>query len=166
MNEIFLPQKMDRAMIEDFLPHKGKMFLQDRITSYDDKKNIITTEFDVKKDCIFYDEESGGIPSWAFIEIMAQGISALASIKRRLRNDTTPAKAGVVLSVSDFKSEKDVFAEGQTLYMYICEDLCLSNVYKYFCRLYLNKEDENACLQFYISVMEVDDIKGVLEKNV
>ncbi|MCR5218039.1 3-hydroxylacyl-ACP dehydratase [Treponema sp.] len=165
MADNILPQQMDRTMIEKLLPHKGKMFLQDRITSYDPDNNIITTEFDVKKDCIFYDKDAGGIPSWAAFEIMAQGISALASIKRILRNDTTPPKSGMVLSVTDFTAPVSLFKEGQTLYMNISEDCCVGNVYKYLCILYLDKEDSAPGIKTYISVMEVDDIKGVLENN-
>ncbi|MBO6176271.1 MAG: 3-hydroxylacyl-ACP dehydratase [Treponema sp.] len=166
MTDDALPQQMDRSMIENLLPHKGKMFLQDRITSYDPEANTICTEFDVKEDCIFYDSDAGGIPGWASFEIMAQGISALASIKRILRHDMTPPKSGMVLSVTDFSAVQPVFKTGEVLYMTICEDCCVGNVYKYLCRLYLDRDKTDLKVQTNISVMEVDDIRGVLENNV
>ena len=56
------------------LPHSGHMVLIDRVLAYD--VHHIVTETDVTHDNIF--AEDGHLPVWAYLEIMAQAIGALA----------------------------------------------------------------------------------------
>lgn len=61
----------------ELVPHKGKMFLLDRVRNYDLKKHTITTEIDITRNNMFYEEDLGGVPVWVAFEFMAQSVSAL-----------------------------------------------------------------------------------------
>ncbi|MBQ5499425.1 MAG: 3-hydroxylacyl-ACP dehydratase, partial [Treponema sp.] len=54
---------VEKEELLTMVPHKGKMFLLNRVVQYDVEKLTITLQLDVKPDNIFYDEELGGIPS-------------------------------------------------------------------------------------------------------
>ena len=84
-----VPQSLSRLEIEKLIPHKGKMLLVTRVKNHNSREHTISTEFDVTQDCIFYSEKISGIPSWSVFEIMAQGISVLASIERIESNNSS-----------------------------------------------------------------------------
>lgn len=95
-------QFIDHDELIDYLPHKGKMFLLSRVTQHDVNLHTITSEYDITKNCIFYEEEFGGVPTWAGFELMAQGISALTGITNKIKGrEPLP---GMILSVVDFKA--------------------------------------------------------------
>lgn len=56
------------------LPHSGHMVLIDRVLAYNSHRVI--TETDATHDTVF--AENGQLPAWAYPEIMAQAIGALA----------------------------------------------------------------------------------------
>ena len=63
-------QFIDHDELINYLPHKGKMFLLSRVTQHDVEKHTITSEYDITKDCIFYEEEFDGVPTWAGFELL------------------------------------------------------------------------------------------------
>ena len=79
-----VPEFISENEIEEYLPHRGKMLLLSRIVSYDMEKHIITGEYDITKECIFYEKEGDGIPSWVSFELMAQTVCALTGIAHKL----------------------------------------------------------------------------------
>ena len=42
-----LPQRIERDVLIDLLPHKGKMFLLSRVTQHDTEAHTITSEYDI-----------------------------------------------------------------------------------------------------------------------
>ena len=97
-----LPQFIDHDELINLLPHKGKMFLLSRTTAHDVENHTITNEYDITENCIFYEPEYDGVPTWAGFELMAQGISALTGITNKIKGrEPLP---GMILSVVDFKS--------------------------------------------------------------
>ena len=55
-----VPKFISENEIADYLPHRGKMLLLSRITNYDMEKRIITGEYDITENCIFYEKEGDG----------------------------------------------------------------------------------------------------------
>ena len=115
-------------MIEDFnskeseselVPHKGKMFLLDRIRDYDLERNSITTEIDIARDNLFYEEELGGVPVWIAFEYMAQSVSALSGIHGRAKGEKP--KNGFIMSVSAFNANIPVFKVGEKVVVNVLE---------------------------------------------
>ena len=99
MNMIKLPIEKDELI--HLLPHKGKMFLIERITACDINEWNVTSETIVRDTCLFYDKSIDGIPNYVCFELMAQTISALTGIIIREKN--LPVNMGFILSVSAIK---------------------------------------------------------------
>lgn len=110
----------------ELVPHKGKMFLLNRVRDYDLKKHTITTEIDITRDNLFYEEDLGGVPVWVAFEFMAQSVSALSGIFERARGKKI--KVGFIMSVSSFKAEVPVFKVGETVVVNVNELIRIDNM--------------------------------------
>lgn len=160
--KVEIPQRIEYDELLNFLPHKGKMFLLSRVTAHDVVARKVTTEYDITKDCIFYEKELDGIPTWSGFELMAQGISAFSTITRIYNHDPDLSRPGVVLSVVDFRANVDVLKNNTTVQMRIDEDYHADNVYRYNCAIYKNRDDTEPAATAKISVMEMKNMEEVL----
>ncbi|MBQ6779948.1 MAG: 3-hydroxylacyl-ACP dehydratase [Treponema sp.] len=95
------------------VPHKGKMFLIERLTDYDTDAWTIASETTVRETCLFYDAAIDGIPNYVIFELIAQTISALTGIV--IKEKKLPVNMGFILSVSAFKFDVPVVTCGQTI---------------------------------------------------
>ncbi len=156
-----LPQFIDHDELINLLPHKGKMFLLSRTTAHDVNNHTITNEYDITEDCIFYEPEYDGVPTWAGFELMAQGISALTGITNKIKGrEPLP---GMILSVVDFKSSVGFLKNNTTCQMKIAEDYRdeETHTYRYVCELYAHVGDETPVTTAKITVMETEDMTGM-----
>lgn len=117
MKEVF----DSKDLVSELVPHKGKMFLLDRIRDYDLNEKSITTEIDITRDNLFYEEELGGVPVWVAFEYMAQSVSALSGIYGRSKGEKP--KTGFIMSVSGFKADVPVFKQGKTVVVNVQEKI-------------------------------------------
>ena len=108
---------MGRTIEKDELitlvPHKGKMFLIERIMDYDTDAWKICSETVVRDSCLFYDKAIDGIPNYVLFELIAQTISALTGIVIKEKN--LPVNMGFILSVSALTFAVPVVKAGQTV---------------------------------------------------
>ncbi len=158
-----MPQFIDHDELINLLPHKGKMFLLSRVTQHDVTEHSITSEYDITPDCIFYEEEADGVPSWAGFEFLAQGISALTGITNRIKGrEPLP---GFILSVVDFRASVGYLKNQTTIVMKIKEDYREEDtrVYRYLCALYASKDDAEPAVTAKITVMETEDIHSLFK---
>lgn len=102
-----------KSDLEQLVPHKGKMFLLDRVKNCDLDTITIQTQVDINESCMFYDENLGGVPVWISFEYMAQSISLMSGIFGRSHNE--PPKVGFIMSVSSFNSHVPVFKKGDVI---------------------------------------------------
>ncbi len=156
-----LPQFIDHDELINLLPHKGKMFLLTRVIQHDTNNHTITSEYDITENCIFYEPEFDGVPTWAGFEFMAQGISALTGITNREKGrEPLP---GFILSVMEFKADIGYLKNNTTIKMKIREDYReeTTHIYRYICELYATKDDEKPSVTAKISVMETEDIHSL-----
>lgn len=117
MKEVF----DSKDLVSELVPHKGKMFLLDRIRDYDLNERSITTEIDITRDNLFYEEELGGVPVWVAFEYMAQSVSALSGIYGRSKGEKP--KTGFILSVNGFEADVPVFKQGETVVVNVQEKI-------------------------------------------
>lgn len=157
-----VPQRVERDVIEQLLPHKGKMVLLSRVTGYSLEDNSITTEYDITKDSIFYEEGLDGIPSWAGFEIMAQSISTMSAIIKVANNQKDAACPGVILSVQNLKASVPVLKNNTTIQMKVKEEYKSDDVFCYNCALYEHAGDETPAVTTKITVMEMKDMASFL----
>ena len=156
-----IQQLIEHDELINYLPHKGKMFLLSRVTQHDVNNHTITSEYDITENCIFYEPEFDGVPTWAGFEFMAQGISALTGITNREKGrEPLP---GFILSVMEFKADIGYLKNNTTIKMKIREDYReeTTHIYRYICELYATKDDEKPSVTAKISVMETEDIHSL-----
>jgi predicted hotdog family 3-hydroxylacyl-ACP dehydratase len=114
--------------LRTLMPHRGKMLLLSRVIDYVIDQNI-RAEYDVTENCLFYDPDLKGVPSWAGFEFMAQAISALSGITDRARGEKP--KLGFILGVSYMRMEVSVFMPGSSVEVRMNEIDCTDMIYTY-----------------------------------
>ena len=156
-----IQQHIEYDELLNYLPHKGKMFLLSRVTEHDIEKHTITGESDLTENCIFYEKDVNGVPSWAGFEFMAQCISALTGISNVMKG--RQPLPGFILSVMDFKSNVDFLENNTTIVMKVREDFRddENHIYRYICELYAHKGDEKPSITTKVSVMESEDVHAL-----
>ena len=158
-----VPEFIGENEIEEYLPHRGKMLLLSRIVRYDIEKHIITGEYDITKDCIFYEREFDGIPSWVSFELMAQTVCALTGIAHKLFG--RKVLPGMILSVTGFKTKREWFKAGETVRMTMTEDYCdeESALYNFTGKLFIAGEDKEPAVTAKISAIEIESLEQLKE---
>lgn len=158
-----VPKFIDENEIAEYLPHRGKMLLLSRITNYDMERRIITGEYDITKECIFYEKEGDGIPSWVSFELMAQTICALTGIAHKLFG--RKILPGMILSVTAFKTDLEWLKAGKTVRMTMTEDYRddEDSLYNYTGELFVAGEDEKPAVKAKISAIEIESLEQLKE---
>ena len=146
-----------KELISELVPHKGKMLLLDRVRDYDLKENSITTEVDISRDNMFYEEELGGVPIWVAFEYMAQSVSALSGLQGRTKGEKT--KVGFIMSVSGFNADVPVFKLGETVVVNVLEKTRNDNAVTFEGSATVNG---TLAVTAKLNTVEVDDSKNSL----
>ncbi|MFP3043199.1 3-hydroxylacyl-ACP dehydratase [Treponema primitia] len=144
---------IERDELLTLLPHKGKMFLLSRILAYDTSKRTLRAEYDITRDCLFYDPELGGVPAWVSFEFMAQSISSLSGLVSRERGE--PPKLGCILSVSNMEIKRPLLKAGTTVCIDVNKDCMVEGVFSFDCTVSL---DGTEAVAAKLMVMDVDDL--------
>lgn len=144
----------------ELVPHKGKMFLLNRVQSYSLESVCITTEIDITRDDLFYEEELGGVPAWVAFEYMAQSISALSGIYGRSRGEKP--KVGFIMSVNSFKANIPVFKVGETVVVTVRQTIRMDMAVTFDGTA---KVGETLAVTATLNTVEVADPKATLGLN-
>ncbi len=144
----------------ELVPHKGKMFLLNRVQSYSLESVCITTEIDITRDDLFYEEELGGVPAWVAFEYMAQSISALSGIYGRSRGEKP--KVGFIMSVNSFKANIPVFKVGETVVVTVRQTIRMDMAVTFDGTV---KVGETLAVTATLNTVEVADPKAALGLN-
>ena len=131
MNDNRMKAPIERAELEQLVPHKGSMFLLERFLSWDTSAGSFTAEALSGPACPFYDELAHGVPVWVAFEYMAQGIAALSGLKRN--ESGGKPKIGFVMGLRDFKAEAPLFPEGSRVLIEAHELMRDGNVVSFSC---------------------------------
>jgi predicted hotdog family 3-hydroxylacyl-ACP dehydratase len=142
------------------VPHKGKMFLLNRVISYAFERRELAAEYDVTPNCLFYDPALDGIPSWVSFEFMAQCVSALSGLTGRLQG--RGPKPGFILSISGMELFRPVLCAGETVTASIEEDYCLDLVHTFNGVASL---DGNVVAKAKLTAIDVEDISVYQREN-
>ena len=153
MKEVF----DSKDLVGELVPHKGKMLLLDRVRDYDLKENSITTEIDITRNNMFYEEELGGVPAWVAFEYMAQSVSALSGICGRTRGEKP--KTGFIMSVNGFKADIPVFIQGETVVIIVQEKIRMDQAVTYDGVAIIG---DNVAVTAKLNTVEVDKPKSSL----
>ena len=158
----------------ELVPHKGKMFLLNRVQSYSLESVCITTEIDITRDDLFYEEELGGVPAWVAFEYMAQSISALSGILEKSyprspalsgiygRSRGEKPKVGFIMSVNSFKANIPVFKVGETVVVTVRQTIRMDMAVTFDGTA---KVGETLAVTATLNTVEVADPKAALGLN-
>jgi len=117
-----------REELETLIPHQGKMLLLSRVIEYDIEHGI-RAEYDITRDCLFYDPVLDGVPAWVGFECMAQSVSVLSGIRSRERSENP--KLGFILSVPSMRIEIPLLKPGSSLEVCVQEVDCIEMIYTF-----------------------------------
>lgn len=143
---------IERNEIETLVPHRGKMFLLDKITEYDTTAWTVSSETKISEDFMFFDKDLCGVPNYAVFEIAAQTISALTGLYAKENN--LPVNMGFILTVSNFHFNSDMISAGATVTAKAIREAEAGNVYSFSTELYT---DGTLLGSGKLTVMEVTD---------
>ena len=131
------------------IPHKGKMLLIDEIENIDFENKTITAFATINEENIFY--ETDGIPSYIFIEYIAQ---TCASYNSYNQNNNENEKIGFILNIKSANCYKDKIKAGETIYIKAKETLIDSNIAYYDGEVFYNNQNKDKIMDCSIVVME------------
>ncbi|WP_296321460.1 hypothetical protein [Treponema sp. UBA3813] len=144
--------KIDHEELATLVPHKGKMFIIDRITQAQANDWIIESETKITPDFMFYDKNLGAVPNYACFEIIAQTVSALTGLYARENN--LPPNMGFILSVSNLHFDFDSLADGDLVRAKAEREAVVDNVYSFKAELFVNGKEAGGGK---LTVMEVTE---------
>jgi len=130
--------KFDHEELSTLVPHKGKMFIIDRITEAQPNEWIIESETDINENFMFFDKELNAVPNYACFEIIAQTVSALTGLYARVNN--LPPNMGFILSVSNLHFDFDKMVPGQVIKAKAVREAVVENVYSFTAELFLDNK--------------------------
>ncbi len=140
---------IEKDELSTLVPHRGKMFIIDRITDWDAVAWKISSETKITEDFMFYDKAAEGAPNYAIFEIVAQTASALTGIFARENN--LPPNMGMILSVSGLKISVPLVKAGQTVSVQAERDSDVGSVYGFTARIFIDGQE---CGGGKLTVME------------
>jgi len=141
---------IEHEELSTLVPHKGKMFIIDRIIDADIINWTIESETKITENFMFYDKSIEGAPNYACFEIIAQTISALTGLY--VRENHLPPNMGFILTVSNLHFDFDKIEAGQSIRAKAVRDAAVDNVYSFHAELFL---DDKAAGGGKLTVMEV-----------
>ena len=135
--------------IAPLLPHSGHMVLLDCITEYGDDYLHATAHVGEKHILL----QAGSLPVLAGMEIMAQGIAALAGCHAHNRGE--PVRLGFLLGTRKFDASADFFSPDALLTVHVQVELMGDNGLGMFdCTI---RSKDEVCATARISVYEPED---------
>lgn len=144
---------IEKDELRELIPHRGKMFLIDKITSFDTVGWKISSETKITENFMFYDKELEGAPNYSLFEVAAQTVSALTGLYAKENN--LPVKMGMILSVSGMKFDILSVKNGQTVTVQALRETQVGNVYSFVVSFYI---DGNPHGEGKITVMEASEL--------
>ena len=141
------------------VPHRGKMLLLKRVKDYNLQEYTIEAECQIERDCIFYDSEKEGVPSWVGFEFIAQTVSAFIGIKNRERKVNN---IGLIMSVTQMRIGLPIFQTDSIITIKAKEVDGMDSVHVFEGEIFLEGEK---VLEGKITVMDVDSEQVVIKKE-
>jgi predicted hotdog family 3-hydroxylacyl-ACP dehydratase len=141
--------------IEALLPHRGMMLFLDAVHAFDEQS--LSASARIRGDA-WYADETGAMPAWIGIELMAQAIGAHHAL-RSLRDGQAP-RPGVLLGSNRYLAHQPRFAPGAALHIHVSVLLRSEAGHgAYECAI---RQAEHLCAEAVIKVFQPDDFQSIL----
>lgn len=130
---------IEHEELSTLVPHKGKMFIIDRIKNAEPNDWIIESETKITENFMFYDKNIAAVPNYACFEIIAQTVAALTGLYARENN--LPPNMGFILSVSNLNFDFDAIKAGQTVRAKAVREPAVENVHSFRAEIFLDEKE-------------------------
>ena len=100
--------------LEELLPHGAPMIVLSGVKKCDIENSKVETFFTVSPSDVFFDENSGGVPSHFALEYMAQTIACFVGILGKSKNPLFKQEIGFVLGTRKMELNIPVFENAKT----------------------------------------------------
>jgi predicted hotdog family 3-hydroxylacyl-ACP dehydratase len=135
------------------------MFLLNRVIRLDLAAHSLEAEYDITRDCLFYREALGGVPSWVGFELIAQCVAVFSGLQRREQG--LPPRLGFILSVSEMVLRAGTFPEGSAAAIQVEEETVMGAVFAFRGKVLCNGTE---MVTAKLTVMEADDIEALTRR--
>jgi len=142
---------IEKEELQTLIPHQGKMMLLSRVIKYDIEHGI-QAEYDITRDCLFYDPAADGVPAWAVFECMAQSISVLSGLRSREKGEKP--KLGFILSIPSMRIAIPLLRPGSSVEFRVQEVDCMEMIYTFEGAAFV---EGTKVMEGTLMVMEVSD---------
>lgn len=129
---------IEKDQLFDYIPHRGKMFLIDRITEHDVDNWKISSETKIDENFTFFEKEKNGVPNYALFEVAAQTISALTGLY--VKKNNLPPTMGMILSVSGLHFDMDFVKSGSVVGIYAERDAEMGDIFTFRTEFFVNSQ--------------------------
>lgn len=145
--------------IEELLPHRGTMLLLDRVVDF--SSEALVAEYSPQPKA-WYADDTGSMPGWIGIELMAQAIAAHVALNKRQVG--RPLKMGALLGTRSYTmSSPGSFPAGQCLRVHVHESFRdESGLAAYDCRI---DSKSQALASATLKVYEPDDFGAFMQES-
>ena len=157
MKSLPLPNTM--PPIEELIPHRGTMLLLDRVVEFEGE--IAVAEYTPRRQA-WYADESGNMPPWIGIELMAQTVAAHVALTKK-KQGRSP-KMGALLGTRSYHATAKSFTAVSPLRIRVqlLFDDASSGLGAYGCTI----EQEGAIVaNATLKVYEPEDFELYMEEN-
>jgi len=142
---------IEKEELQTLIPHKGKMLLLSRVIEYDIEHSV-RAEYDITRNCLFYDPVLDGVPSWAGFEFIAQAVSVLTGIRKREKGEKP--NIGFILSIPSMRMEIPLFKNGSSVEIRVKEIDCTDMIYTFEGEAF---SEDRKVMEGKLMVMEIND---------
>jgi predicted hotdog family 3-hydroxylacyl-ACP dehydratase len=153
-------RRIENEELAEIMPHRGKMFLINRIVEYDINARSLRSEHDITHACLFYDPGLNGVPAYMCFEFMAQAVSALSGLTGKILGK--PPMMGFILSVSSLEIKIPLFRPGEIIQIEINGQQAVDTVSTFHC---VAKIGENEAAKAKLMVMDIENPEEFMGKD-
>jgi predicted hotdog family 3-hydroxylacyl-ACP dehydratase len=146
--------------LKEIMPHRGKMFLINRVVEYDINARSLRSEHDITHACLFYDPGLDGVPAYMCFEFMAQAVSALSGLTGKILGK--PPVMGFILSVSSLEIKIPLFRPGDVIQVEVNGQQAVDTVSTFHC---VARVGQNEAARAKVMVMDIENPMELIGKN-
>lgn len=147
--------------LNKILPHRAPMVLIDGVESVDFDAGELVARVDIKQSDIMYQEQMGGVPSWAALEYMAQSIGCFVGMYDAAHVENAGAAVGFVLGTRCMNVNVPVLELGHSYFVHVKSLYNDANIASFECVMY--NGDKQPVANAALNVFRPDNIQEFMD---
>ena len=154
---------MSKYDLTKLIPQRSPMIFISDVEAFDYENETLIARIDVRDTDIMFDENLGGIPSWASLEFMAQSVASYVGLQDLHNNPNATPAVGFILGSRKISVLKPVYLVNHSYFVNVKSLFCDQNIASFDCQIV--DEDSDVIANGSLNVFRPDDIKKFMESN-